>query len=254
MNQYTILAQFYDILNADVNYKEWAMFLHNTIQKYKNDRDESKLILDLACGSGNITLEMAKLGYDMIGIDLSVDMLMKAREKAECGEYVRDILWLNQDMCGFELYGTVDAVICCLDSINYITNEEDLPRCFRLIYNYLNPDGLFIFDVNSPYKFEKIYGNNDYILEADNLLCAWHNKYNKRSGICEFHLNIFEENENGTYNRYYECHKERMYQPGVLNKILNENGFEVLNITSDHNYGEVKNNSERLYFICRAKK
>jgi len=241
VNQYTVLAKYYDRLNSEVDYKKWAEFLHNLIEKHK--QIETKLILDLACGSGNMTVELAKLGYDMTGIDLSVDMLMEARVKS--GDY--DILYLNQDMRSFELYGTIDVVTCCLDSVNYLLTESDVRKCFALVYNFLNPSGLFIFDVNTPYKFENIYADNAYIfeIEEDDIFCAWQNSYDKKSRICDFYLNIFAANK-GKYTRYQETQSERMYTQQELISLLSDAGFDVTEIVSE--------SEERWHFICKSKK
>jgi 2-polyprenyl-3-methyl-5-hydroxy-6-metoxy-1,4-benzoquinol methylase len=254
MTQYTILAEYYDRLNSEVDYKSWSRFIHDTIGKYK--QVEENLILDLACGSGNMTVEMAKFGYGMIGIDLSVDMLMEARMKST----EHDILYLNQDMRDFELYGTVDAVICCLDSVNYLLNEDDVHKCFSLVYNYLNPSGIFIFDVNTPYKFENIYADNAYVLEIEDqdIFCVWQNSYDRESRLCDFYLNIFaaDGKENGKYKRYREEQTERMYTREELMNILTETNFEILEIVKDKNFDNIslEKPNERWHFICRSKK
>lgn len=250
MNQYTELARFYDRLNSEIDYKSWAKFLNDTFDKYK--QIDTNLILDLACGSGNITTELAKLGYDMIGVDLSVDMLMEARQKSV--DY--DILYLNQDMRNFELYGTVDAVVCCLDSVNYLLTETDVRKCFSLVYNYLNPSGLFVFDVNTPYKFENIYADNAYVfdIEKDDIFCAWQNSYDKETCICDFYLNIFAPKNDRMYYRYQEQQHERMYSFQTLIDILTDTEFDILDIVSDFECKKPQNSDERWYFICRVKK
>lgn len=240
MNQYTILAEFYDRLNSEVDYKNWVLFLHGIIDKYESVK--SNLVLDLACGSGNMTIEMAKLGYDMIGVDLSVDMLMEARSKSAGF----DILYLNQDMRDFELYGTVDVVICCLDSINYLLTSNDIRKCFSLVYNYLNPAGIFIFDVNTPHKFENIFADNTFVFDNENVFCTWQNSYDRETRICDFYLNIFSKNDSGTYSRFEEQQAERMYERSELMGILSETGFDLIDLISECD--------ERWHFICKSKK
>ena len=241
MNQYTVLAKFYDRLNSEVNYKKWAEFLHNKIEQHK--QNEPEILLDLACGSGNMTVELAKYNYDMIGIDLSIDMLMEAEQKS----FGYDILYLNQDMRDFELYGTVDVVTCCLDSINYLLTKDDVRKCFRLVYNYLNPSGLFIFDVNTPHKFENIYADNTYVfeIEEDDIFCTWQNSYDKESHLCDFDLNIFV-GYSGKYTRYQEIQTERMYTHEELEKLLSETGFDIAEIVCE--------SDERWHFVCKSKK
>lgn len=235
-----MLAEFYDRLNSEVNYKNWALFLHEIIGKYESVK--SNLVLDLACGSGSMTIEMAKLGYDMIGVDLSIDMLMEARSKSAGF----DILYLNQDMRDFELYGTVDVVICCLDSVNYLLTVNDIRKCFSLVYNYLNPSGIFIFDVNTPHKFENIFADNTFVFDNENVFCTWQNSYDKETYICDFYLNIFSKNDSGTYNRFEEQQMERMYERDELTEILSETGFDLIDFVSERD--------ERWHFICKSKK
>jgi len=161
---YSAIANVYDKINSDINYTEWADFIEKCFDRYLEKRPE--IVLDLACGTGSMTFELQSRGYDMIGADGSEDMLSEAYEKAY-SKGISNILFLKQDMRCFELYGTVGAVCCCLDSINYLTENGDLDKCLSTVHNYLDPDGLFIFDVNTPHKFENVYGNNHYIFETE---------------------------------------------------------------------------------------
>ena len=158
---YDLLAPFYDAINAEIDYIKWADFIEKILDKECKSRPE--LVLDLGCGTGRMTLELARRGYDMTGIDYSPEMLDIARYSAE--EEGHDILWLCQDMREFELYGTVDAAVCCLDCINHLESKGDLESCLKLIHNYLIPDGIFIFDINGRFKFERIYSDNTYTME-----------------------------------------------------------------------------------------
>ena len=245
---YDALARVYEILNNDIDYSAWADFFEKCFKKYLPEKPS--LMLDLACGTGTMTRELAKRGYDMIGIDGSPEMLSEAFSKND-GEH--SILYLNQDMREFELYGTVGAVSCCLDSINYLLSESDVKKTFSLVHNYLDPDGLFMFDVNSPYKFEKIYGDNAYILEDDGVYCGWQNFYDAPSGICDFYLSIFEE-EDGQYCRQDEHQQEKCYSLETLKKLLLECGFEFLEVVSDFNFTAPTETTERYYIVARAKK
>ena len=195
---YGKIAGVYDLLNSHIDYSKWADYIERVIEKFK--KAPTKLMLDLGCGTGRMTFEMRRRGYDMTGVDISPEMLSEASERA-LAEGARDILWLCQDMCSFELYGTVDAVVCCLDSLNHLTKSGELERCFKTVHNYLVPDGLFIFDMNTPYKFENVYAERDYILECDGLLTAWQNEYNKKSRICDFYISVFSERSDGSYSR-----------------------------------------------------
>jgi len=243
---YSALAECYDRLNGHIDYAGWAKALADKMKSL--GVPDGSLVLDLACGTGNITLPLAALGYDMIGVDLSPDMLNTARQKAGADQ----VLWLCQDMRSFELYGTVGAVVCCLDSVNYLTGRIGLRKCFSLVHNYLDPDGIFLFDVNSPYKFKHIYGNQQYILDADGVYCGWKNFYDEESGLCDFELSIFSERKDGSWHRFDENQRERCWSIKTLSSLLTACGFEILSVTSDLDGTPVEVTSERIFFTCRA--
>ena len=224
--QYSVISRYYELLNSEVDYEAFADFLTKIIRE--KGISEPELVLDLACGTGKLTRLLADRGFDMTGIDLSSDMLAVARD-----EEIREskgILYLCQDMREFELYGTVDACVCCLDSINYLLKTIDIEKCFSLVHNYLVPDGIFIFDVNTPRRFTEGYACRDYVMEEEGVLLAWQNFYNQRTGICDFVLSLFCENEDGSYQRYDEEQRERSYSMVTLKKLLNKTGFEILDI------------------------
>lgn len=257
---YGAIARVYDRLNAEIDYVAWADFVEACFLRYLTEKPE--LLLDLACGTGSMTLELAARSYDMIGVDVSEDMLSVAYERA----YDRDIpspLFLLQDMRTFELYGTVGAVTCCLDSINYLLCEEDVARCFATVHNYLDPDGLFLFDVNTPYKFKHIYGDNAYILEDEltdedgttqAVYCGWQNHYDEQTGICTFDLSLFEEREGGGYDRSDEEQCERCYSKEQLEALLKQAGFDILGCFGSWDFSAPRDDCERYYFVARAKK
>ena len=248
---YEAIARVYDKLNAEIDYEKWADFFEACFERFLNKRPE--LVLDLACGTGRMTRALAQRGYDMIGVDGSDSMLSEAYMKGGEG-----VLYLLQDMREFELYGTVGAVVCCLDSINYLLSDEDVKTTFKNVHNYLDPDGVFIFDMNTPYKFENIYGDMSYILEDEGedgaVFCGWQNDYDRESGICDFYLSLFEENEDGSYDRSDEHQRERCYALDTVKKLLCESGFELLGIYSDYSFSECAEDTERWYIAARAKK
>ena len=223
---YDLIAPVYDRINGEIDYSRWADFFEEI---FKNEYDgRPELVLDLGCGTGRMTLELAKRGYDMTGVDYSVEMLDIAREEAEKAGVSSDILWLWQDLCSFELYGTVDAAVCCLDTVNHLTDTKSLNRFFDLVHNYLSPDGLFFFDINGKYKFEKVYSNNSYVYEEDNGLVIWQNYYNPKNKLCDFLITVFEELPDGTYAREDEMQRERMYTLKSIKKALSDNSFEFI--------------------------
>ena len=247
---YDLLAPFYDAFNGDISYTEWADFFEQIIKKHYNGKPE--LILDLGCGTGSMTLELARRGYDMTGVDYSPEMLDIARERAEKEEIGEGILWLCQDMREFELYGTVDVTVSCLDCINHLTSVKDLKRCLSLVHNYLIPGGLFIFDVNGKSKFENVYADETYCMEQEDAVCVWQNYYNEKSKLCDFYITLFKECDDGRYERYDEHQRERMYTVRTLKKALAESGFEFVGAYSDFEFSDADDNNERIYVVARC--
>lgn len=240
---YNKFAYLYDNLINDVDYKKWVDYYFKIFDYYKINPHSA---LDLGCGTGNITLEMAKRGMEMTGADLSAEMLSVAREKSED----RDILYLNQDMREFELYGTVDVIVSALDCINYITDKRDLLKVMRLANNYLEPGGLFIFDINTRFKLENIIGNNTFVLENEEAFCAWQNEYDKKRKMCDFYLTFFCK-ENGAYTKFYEEHTERAYETDEIAALGEKAGLRVLNVYDAFGFEKPKKNSERVFFVMQ---
>lgn len=254
-NSYTAIARVYDKLNKEIDYVAWADFFETCFDRYLKERPA--LLLDLACGTGSMTIQLAKRGYDMIGIDGSTDMLSEAYGRAQG----QKILFLQQDMREFELYGTVGAVTCCLDSLNYLPSEEDLLRCFSCVHNYLDPDGLFLFDMNTPYKFANIYGNNAYVLEDEIdygegdtglVYCGWQNFFHPETGVCEFDLSLFEEMPDGSYQRSDEQQTEYCYELQTVKDLLKKANFELLGVFADYQFAPLEETTPRWYFAARA--
>ena len=247
---YDLLAPFYDAINADIDYKKWADFIENIFKKECSARPE--LVLDLGCGTGRMTLELARRSYDMTGIDFSPEMLDIARSAAE--KEGHDILWLCQDMREFELYGTVDAAVCCLDCINHLEDESDLDKCFSLVHNYLIPDGIFVFDINGRYKFENIYSDNTFTMEEDGGVCIWENFYDEESRICDFYITLFKECDDGRYERYDDNQSERMYTLDDIKSALERCKMEFMYALGDLDFSPGSDECERIYIVAKCKK
>lgn len=212
MESYTDFAYIYDKL-IDQDYEKWADYIEEIFKKYNA---KPKLVLDLGCGTGSITNILAKRGYDMIGVDISPDMLNVARDKAM--EEGLDVLYLCQDIKEFELYGTVDAIICTLDVLNYITEPKDLQQVFALVKNYLNPDGIFIFDINTEHKLKNVLGNNTFINDENGIFYTWENEYSHN--ISNQFLTFFAETDDGLYERFDEQHIQRAYTSEEIREKL----------------------------------
>ena len=240
-NSYGDFASVYDALVQDVDYKRMI----ETYQRiFKQAGLCPELVLDLGCGTGNITLPMAGLGYDMIGVDASVEMLNVARQRA--AEQNLDILFLNQEMQEFELYGTVDAVVSALDSLNYVT--EGLDEVFCLVHNYLNPGGLFLFDINTIYKLKHIIGEHTYIYDSENVFYTWQSDY--EAGLCDFYLTFFVK-EGQNYRRFDEVHTERAYSEEEIEQLLQKYGFTLLEKSDGDTGTEVMPESQRIFYAAR---
>jgi len=248
--QFGILAKYYDMLNYNADYRKVADYIEDVFEIYKK---KPRLVLDLACGTGNLTIELEKRGYDMTGVDLSADMLSVAASKTDG----QNILWLRQNMCAFELFGTVDAVICCYDSLNYILDREKIKKCFALVHNYLNPGGLFIFDVNSKYKFKSVYANHNFVLESEQVFCSWQNEYDRKNKTCDFYITLFARQPDGRYKRYEETQREKYHRAGFLKEALTETGFGELSMFYDFSvdlkYGGKNKKTGRVCFAAVKK-
>ncbi|MBE6546613.1 MAG: class I SAM-dependent methyltransferase [Ruminococcaceae bacterium] len=255
---YEAIASVYDRLNREIDYEAWADFFEECFTEHLAEKP--KLILDLACGTGRMTRTLADRGYDMIGVDGSEEMLSEAASAEWEREDPREtpILYLCQDMRSFELYGTVGAAVCCLDSLNYLPAEADLEKTFRLLHNYLDPHGLFLFDVNTPYKFETVYGDNAYILEDEDgdgrsIFCGWQNAYDPANGVCDFYLTLFREEDDGSYIRTEEHQREYCYSKGTLFRLLIDCGFEVVGCYGGYDRAEPAKTAERWYIAAKKK-
>ena len=201
MEAYTSFARVYDTFMDNVPYKEWADYLGKILKEYGID---DGLVLDLGCGTGSMTEMLASSGYDMIGVDNSEEMLGEAMEKrAESGH---EILYLEQDMREFELYGTIRAVVSVCDSMNYIMSEEDLRQVFSLVNNYLDPGGIFIFDMNTRYKYEELLGDNSFCETREDSSFIWENYYDPEEQVNQYDLTLFIKEEDDLFRRYEETH------------------------------------------------
>ena len=248
MDAYTSFARVYDTFMDNIPYEEWAVYLTGLLNEYGvNDG----LILDLRCGTGNMTELLAKEGYDMIGVDNAEEMLEIAMEKREKSGH--DILYLLQDMREFELYGTVRAVVSVCDSVNYIDEEEDLTEVFRLVNNYLDPGGVFIFDFNTLYKYREILGDRTIAENREDCSFIWDNYYYEEERINEYELSIFIREKENLFRRYEETHFQRGYTLDEMIRMIKDSGLEFVTAYDAFTREAPKEDSERIYVIAREK-
>jgi len=246
MKAYTSFAEVYDIFMDNVPYEKWADYVCGLLSEY-GVRDG--LVLELGCGTGNFTELLASRGYDMIGVDRSEEMLQSAMEKRDKSGH--DILYLLQDMREFELYGTVKGVVSICDSMNYITKYEDLTQVFRLVNNYLDPGGVFIFDLNTEYIYRETLGNRTIVENREDCSFIWENMYDKDTRINEYGLTLFIREEGELFGRYEETHYQRAYSVEEIKGALAEAGLMLEAVYDAFTRNPARKDSERLYVIAR---
>ena len=246
MDAYGSFAMVYDLFMDNVDYDGWSDYLRKLLRRYGV---EDGLILELGCGTGSMTERMAEAGFDMIGVDCSGEMLEIAQEK-KC-ESGLDILYLEQDMREFELYGTVRAVVSVCDSLNYILEDEELVKVFRLVNNYLDPGGIFLFDLNTIDKYRKI-GDTTIAENREEGSFIWDNYYDEDEDINEYQLTIFlREGDGDLYRKYEEVHYQRGYELERIKELLKEAGLEFLDAFEAFTEHAPDGASERIYIAAR---
>ncbi|MDY3249839.1 MAG: methyltransferase domain-containing protein [Candidatus Choladocola sp.] len=246
MASYESFARVYDLFMDNIPYEEWCDYLQQLLGTYGVTEG---LVLELGCGTGSMTELLAERGYDMIGIDNSVDMLEIAMEKRVRSG--RDILYLLQDMREFELYGTVKAVVSVCDSINYVTDPDDLFSVFSLVNNYLDPGGVFIFDLNTSYKYRELLGESVIAENRPQSSFIWENWYDEEEKINEYDLTLFIREESGLYEKYEETHYQRAYETEEICSLLEEAGLKVEAVYDAFSMDPPKPDSERVYIVAR---
>lgn len=246
MEAYTGFAEVYDIFMDNVPYEEWADYIEDILKEYGI---EDGLVLDLGCGTGSMTQELAGRGYDMIGVDYSGEMLEIAMDKREKSK--ADILYLLQDMREFELYGTVRAVVSACDSVNYITEEEELAQVFRLVNNYLDPGGIFLFDFNTEYKYREVLGESTIAEDREECSFIWDNYYDEEEQINEYELTLFIREKEGLYRKYQEQHFQKAYTLDTMKRLIEESGLVFETAYDAYTRNAPGEDSERICVIAR---
>lgn len=256
---YETLAFIYDKLMDDIDYEQWAAYLHEQLQKH--DCPGNRL-LDLGCGTGNITIPLAQKGYDITAIDLSAEMLAQAKAKTDtlrnAGKSL-SIDWQAQDMTALELYDDddnfllYDGVIATFDAFNYILEPEALQFLLQDLADHMNDNGILIFDIQTPYKLRKYLGNNIYTLHREDVEYMWENQFDTEEQICQMDITFFLRQENGLYQKVTESHTERVYEPDLLQLWLNLSGFDVLGIYQELSELPLEEESHRAVFVAKRR-
>ncbi len=249
MAGYGDFAYYYDLLTENVDYESRCEYICNLLAENGVGKG---ILLDLACGTGTMSLLLSDKGYDVIGVDASEDMLSVAQEKKM--ESGKDIMFLCQRMEELDLFGTINAAVCTLDSINHITDEKMVQKVISKVSLFMEDKGLFLFDVNTPYKHREVLGDNTFIYDMDDVYCVWQNSTDKDTLLTEVSLDIFEkdtEEEDDVYYRYSEEFSEKGYELSEIEKWLTENKFDVLGIFEEMTKNAVSENTQRAVFLAR---
>lgn len=244
MEEYTDFAFLYDEFMEDTPYDEWCVFI---CEKLKSHGISDGLVCDLGSGTGEMTVRLKENGYDMIGLDNSESMLAIARAKDDS----TDILYLMQDMREMELYGTVRAIVSVCDSINYITDIDELVHVFKLCNNYLDPDGLLIFDFNTRFKYEEVIGDDTIAETRDDASFIWENSFDPETALNEYDITFFTKEESGLYRRFTETHIQRGYTLSEIKEALKKAGMIFEEAYDDYGNLPACDESERITVIAR---
>ncbi len=247
MTNYGYFASFYDELTNNVHYEKTAHYILSLAERYHH---EMGITLDLACGTGSLTVLLKQMGIDIYGIDASAQMLSVAQEKALLQD-IHGMLFLCQKMQNLDLFGTIDTCICTLDSINHITDIKELQKVFDKVSFFMNPKALFIFDVNTLYKHQSVLADNTFVYDSENVYCVWQNTLFKDKRTVEISLDFFEKVKNNSYQRYHEQFREYAYTHEEICDMLKKAGFELLDVFGEYSFEKPKKNTQRNFYIAR---
>ena len=246
MLSYSYFADFYDALTNNVHYERCGEYILQLAEKYNHNMG---ITLDLACGTGSLTLWLKKKGVDIYGIDASAEMLSVAQEKALDSD-ISGMLFLRQKMQNIDLYGTIDTCICTLDSINHITDKDDVQKTFSRVSFFMNPEALFIFDVNTPYKHQRVLGNNTFVYDTRKVYCVWQNSLCRDNRTVDISLDFFQR-DGDIYRRYSENFMERAYTHTEICEMLEKAGFRLLDVFGEMSFDKPTETSQRNFYIAK---
>lgn len=249
MEAYSEFANVYDIFMEDTPYEEWYHFIETCV---KDLGIEVSSVCELGCGTGQMTMLFAKSGRDVIGIDYSPEMLMVAQDRAFEEEI--SILYLMQDMSEFEINGEVDLICSCCDSMNYLLEDEEVKCTFEQVEKFLTPNGLFIFDMNTPYKYREVLGNQIFADQTDEAAYIWENFYDEEEEINEYEVSFFIKDTEGKYERTVENHYQRAYDKELICSLLEEAGLEVVHMYDNYSKQDVGEETQRITYVARKLK
>ena len=246
MSCYEALAASYDGLTRDIPYEKYLRFFKTLLRRYGV---KATTVLDLACGTGSLSVLLAKHGYEVLGVDRSEEMLTVAAEKAmELEE--NQPFFVAQPMQRLKIPEPVDACVCALDSINYVTKPQDVQKAFRRVYESLRQGGLFVFDINTPYKLEGLDGQV-FLDETEDSYCVWRAVYDRRHSLCRYGMDLFQQANDGLWERSFEEHVERAYTPEELSDWLADAGFAQIEQFGNLRLEAPENTELRIFFAAK---
>ena len=246
MSGYSCFAYYYDKLTQNISYKDRAGYYDSLVKKHGGEKG---ILLDLACGTGSLSEEFARLGYDVIGTDSSMEMLNEALDKKfDSG---LPIQYLCQDMTELDMFGTIDVTVCALDSINHLGSLEDIKMTFAKVSLFCEPNGLFLFDINTPYKHRNVLGNNTFVYDIEEVYCVWQNYYEEENNRVTMSLDFFEPDENGKYSRYSDEFSEIAFDSKVIEQALEEVGFKIVGKYDYDSYDAPNESSEKVVYVAQ---
>jgi len=244
LDAYNRFASIYDKLMMDFNYEDWFNYIQEILIRFDKQPNQ---VLEMACGTGNLSYYLAKERYSLTCFDLSSDMLSRAYEKLR---RFKNVKLMNQNMVNFNINQSFDCVISICDSINYITEKEDLLKTFKNVWNHLEDDGIFIFDINSYYKLKHIIGNNTFVEDQEDVFYTWQNYYDENKDICEFYLTFFFSEDGESFQRFDEEHREKAYKTEEVVDLLKEAGFKDIRYYGAFGFEDPKEKTERINFVA----
>lgn len=244
---YSKLSSIYDeLMQEDVDYTKWADYINELLAR---SNVEGNIVLDLGCGTGNITIPLSEMGYEMEGLDISEEMLSIADHKAF--DRKRRIKWIHGNMVDYTMENTYDAIISCCDSVNYILEDKDLLKMFHNVYHSLKDKGIFAFDIHSFYKLKEVYNSQVFSYSSDKINYMWENTYDDTSDVIEYYINMFIKNDkNPYYTRSEEFHYQRAYHMDVIEQMLINAGFRSVDLYAFGTFERPQDNTERLQFCA----
>lgn len=259
---YNTFAGFYDELTDNISYPARAAYFDSVIRRFC---PQASILLDLACGTGSLSIELARLGYDVVGTDASEQMLSEAMQKKARALYGEDfereepsdpqvekLLFLCQPMQELDLYGTIDAAVCALDSINHITDPAVVQKVFDRVSLFLNPGAVFVFDVNSVYKHREVLGNNVYVFDREDVYCVWQNSAQEDGTLVQMDLDFFEyDEESDRYTRTSETFCERAYSDEQIRAFLQKSGLKLVATYAEDSFEPVQEDTQRIIYVAQ---